>query len=242
MRKTDIHAHILPGLDDGASDEGESLKMLRMAAKQGVRAVTATPHYSEAFRSTSPEEIRRQCMLLEQKAQEEVRQNFKIYPGQEIFYAEDVVQKLKEGRLLTLGASAYVLIEFHPASPYSMIYKGIREMTMAQYWPVIAHIERCTALREKGRVEELIDAGALMQMNYRSIGGKWYEETTRWCRKMLKEGNVHCLGTDMHNTKTRRPETQKACEWMEKHLDDIYIRDIYYRNAEKILGNKVIKI
>ena len=38
-----------------------------------------------------------------------------------------------------------------------------------------------------------------MQMNYKPIGGKWSEETTRWCRKMLKEGNVYFLGSDMHD-------------------------------------------
>ena len=82
------------------------------------------------------------------------------------------------------------------------------------YRPVIAHIERYGALREKGRVEELTEIGALMQMNYRRIGGKWYEETTRWCRKMLKDEKIHFLATDMHNTKARKPAHRgQKCGW-----------------------------
>lgn len=133
-----------------------------------------------------------------------------------------------------------MLTEFHPSMPYSMIINGVRELTMAQYTPIIAHFERYSALREKGRVEELIQAGALMQMNYKPIGGKWYEETTRWCRKMLKEGNVHFLGSDMHNMRTRKPELMEASHWMEKHLDNEYMKDISYANAEKILENKIL--
>ena len=79
-----------------------------------------------------------------------------------------------------------------------------------------------------------------MQMNYKPIGGKWYEETTRWCRKMLKEGNVHFLGSDMHNMRTRKPELMEASHWMEKHLDNEYIKSISYANAEKILTNKIL--
>ena len=102
----------------------------------------------------------------------------------------------------------------------------------------MAHIERYQALREVERVEELAGFGACMKMNYGPIGGKWYSETTRWCRDVLKEGLIDFLGTDMHNTGTRQPETDKAMVWMEKHLDKGYIQDITYRNPGKILKNE----
>ena len=73
-------------------------------------------------------------------------------------------------------------------------------------------------------------------MNYRRIGGKWYEETVRWCRKMLKQGNIHFLATDMHNTKSRKPETIPAETWMGKHLEKADQRAMLYGNAEKMLG------
>lgn len=219
MKRIDLHCHVLPGVDDGAADMEESLRMLKSAAKQGVYAVVATSHYSRQFRNENPEQLRILREELQRRAQAEIHEDFIIYSGQEIFYTEDIVEKLKEKKLLTLNESSYVLIEFHPSTPYSMIINAVRELTMAQYTPIIAHFERYASLREKERVEELIQIGALMQMNYRPIGGKWYVETTRWCRKMLKEGNVHFLGSDMHNTGTRKPEMAEASRWMDKYLD-----------------------
>lgn len=240
MKRIDLHCHVLPGVDDGAADLEESLRMLKSAAKQGVYAVVATSHYSRQFRNEEPERFRMLREELQRRARTEIQEDFTIYSGQEVFYTEDVVEKLDEKKLLTLNGSSYVLTEFHPSMPYSMIINGVRELTMAQYTPIIAHFERYSALREKGRVEELIQAGALMQMNYKPIGGKWYEETTRWCRKMLKEGNVHFLGSDMHNMRTRKPELMEASHWMEKHLDNEYMKDISFANAEKILANKIL--
>ncbi len=241
MKRIDIHCHVLPGIDDGAIDMKESLHMLKLAARQGVYAVAATSHYSRQFRNEDPKQLRLLREELQRKAQTEIHEDFIVYSGQEIFYTEDIVEKLKGKKLLTLNGSSYVLIEFHPSTPYSMIINAVRELNMAQYMPIIAHFERYASLREQERVEELIQLGALMQMNYRPIGGKWYVETTRWCRKMLKEGNVHFLGTDMHNIGTRKPEITEASHWMDKYLDREYIKDISYRNAERILANEILK-
>lgn len=74
-------------------------------------------------------------------------------------------------------------------------------------------------------------------MNFRAIGGKWHDFTTRWCRKALKEGFVHFVGTDMHNMRTRKPETESAVVWMEKHLEPDYVKNCF-KNPEKILRNE----
>ena len=63
---------------------------------------------------------------------------------------------------------------------------------------------------------------------------------TRRCRKLLKEGLVHFMGTDMHNMSARKPETQEALRWMKRHLDADYVRDLTRRNAEKVLSDQKI--
>ena len=236
MKKIDIHCHVLPKLDDGSASFQESIRMLKLAHRQGIQAVAATPHYSHQFRQEDPEKIKNLCRRLEVKARAEVDPDFRIYPGEEIFYSQETLEMLKRNQLLTIGESRYILIEFMPNVPYSLLYRAMRELTEEQYSPILAHMERYGVLREKGRVEELIKAGAYMQMNYRRIGGKWYDETVRWCRKMLKNGRVHFLATDMHNTKSRRPQTQEAEAWMEKHLEKAYIEEISWKNAEKIFS------
>ena len=236
MKKIDIHCHVLPKLDDGPASLQESIRMLKMANKQGIQAVAATPHCSHQFRQEDPEKIKNLCRRLEIKARAEVDPDFRIYPGEEIFYSQETLEMLKRNQLLTIGEGRYILIEFMPNVPYSLLYRAVRELTEVQYRPILAHIERYGVLREKGRVEELIKAGASMQMNYRRIGGRWYDETARWCRRMLKNGSIHFLATDMHNTKSRRPQTQEAEIWMEKHLEKAYMEEICWKNAQKILS------
>lgn len=236
MKKIDIHCHVLPKLDDGPASLQESIRMLKMANKQGIQAVAATPHCSHQFRQEDPEKIKNLCRRLEIKARAEVDPDFRIYPGEEIFYSQETLEMLKRNQLLTIGEGRYILIEFMPNVPYSLLYRAVRELTEVQYRPILAHIERYGVLREKGRVEELIKAGASMQMNYRRIGGRWYDETVRWCRRMLKNGSIHFLATDMHNTKSRRPQTQEAEIWMEKHLEKAYMEEICWKNAQKILS------
>lgn len=78
---------------------------------------------------------------------------------------------------------------------------AVRQMQMAGYVPILAHVERYHVLREEGRLEELADTGARIQMNYSSIDGGWNNNTAQWCKRQLKDGLVHYLGTDMHNSR-----------------------------------------
>lgn len=235
MKKIDIHCHILPDVDDGAENVEESRQMLRIAYEQGFEAVIATSHHSKRYQKATPQRILQTCSELEQWAREELTPEFRIYPGQEIFFVHGMVEEVADGRALSLAGSPYILVEFLPTTPYSTIYQMVREMAVSPYRPVLAHIERYRELRKEDRVEELIYAGALMQMNYGPISGKWYDETTRWCRRTLLEGNIHFLATDMHNTRTRAPRTEKAVQWMQKNLDEEYMDDICWRNAKRYI-------
>lgn len=237
MTKIDIHCHILPGLDDGARDVPETVTMVQMAVNQGIQGVIVTPHHSAGFTKATPEIIRAYCAKLEAAFQKKIHENFRFFPGQELLYSDNTLEKLKKGQVLTLADSNYVLLEFLPDVNYSYLFTAIRRMTADNYRPVLAHAERYGVLRVKGRMDEVIEAGAYIQMNYRSIGGTWYNETTRWCRSMLKQQKVHFLGTDMHNDSSRCPETAKAEIWMQKHLSEDYLQRICFSNAESILKN-----
>ena len=232
---TDIHCHILPGADDGAADEEESLEMLKQAFRQGIRRLVATPHYP-SLNSWTTDRIREVCGRLEAAAREQIDSDMKIYPGQEIYYMDGVLDLLDEGKILTLADSPYTLMEFHPSIPYAELYRIVRQVRLRGYLPVLAHVERYRSLREKdGRTGELAEAGALLQMNYTSVTGAWHDRVSRWCRRMLLERQIHILATDMHDTKHRPPEAELAMSWMEKHLDGGYIRELCRDNPGWVL-------
>lgn len=234
----DIHSHILPGLDDGAESIEESIKMLQLAKCQGISEVIATPHYSGTFDNACPDRIRELCRAVQARVREKMETVIRILPGQEIMYSQETVDMLEDGRLLTMAGSRYVLIEFHPSAPYSYIFQAVRQLTIAGYQPVLAHVERYPSLREDGRIDEIKQQGAYVQINFHPIGGKWYNSTTRWCRAMLREEKADFVATDMHNAGSRRPETEQAVKWMERILDRGYTERVLKGNALKILSDR----
>lgn len=237
MEITDIHCHILPGMDDGAKDEEESLALVRMAWEQGVEAFIATPHYSRQFRNDCPERIREKCEKLEKEARETIASEIRIYPGQEICWEESVPEKLDRGELLTLADSSYVLVEYLPSVSYGALFRNLRTLRLEGYLPILAHAERYGALRTEG-LEELTEAGVCVQMNYGSIGTSLFDKDQRWCRKQLKEGNIHFLGTDMHSVHRRPPRVAEAMKWLETHLSGEELSRICRDHAGQVLTNQ----
>lgn len=236
----DVHSHILPGLDDGASDMRESMKMLRMAYDQGIRQVIATPHYSGHFKRTDPERIQKLCRDVQETAYRRHGMQIRIRPGQEMMYTDGAVGLLSEGKILTMADSRYVLTEFFPSVTFSSLHHAVRTLIISGYLPIVAHAERYPCLREKGRVAELREQGCYIQLNYRSVGGSWHDSTTRWCRKVLKNKQADLLGTDMHNTGSRSPSTESAVKWMENHLTRLYMKKLLHGNALKIIADEKI--
>ena len=241
MEKTDVHAHIISGIDDGAENAEESMAMLKLAAVQGFRKFIATPHYSPQYRNLCPEYIQEECRRLEEQAQACIHPDIRIYPGQEIYYEDGVMEKLDKGKLLTLAGSSYVLMEFAVHVSYSELYRSLQRLRLEGYYPVLAHAERYPALRkEENSLEELEEAGVLIQLNYGSLQGAWWQETARWCRKQIKAGRIHFLGTDMHDAVNRPPHTERTFAWMERYLDKERLEALCYGNAERLLKNESI--
>lgn len=209
----DIHAHLLPGIDDGASDWEEAVWMLNCAYSQGIRAIIATPHYSHR---QDPARIRQKVQKLAGEAGK-IAPDFQVFPGQEILYFDSIVERLQEGHALTLADSRHVLVEFMPQTPYKKIYQGVRKIMLAGYHPVVAHVERYDALRDDGQMEELAETGCMMQMNYRSLQGGMFDRNARWCRRQVLEGRIRLLGTDAHHRDFRTPEIAGSLRWLKLH-------------------------
>lgn len=227
----DMHAHVLPGIDDGAANMEEAKEMLQMAYSQGIRKIIATPHYKRGQKLEH-------FMALSRKLQQiahEIHKQYNLYLGQEILYHEDILENLKEKKALTMCGSAYVLVEFPPLVSYSRLYQGIRKIILARYIPILAHMERYHCLRKKGRVNELINSGCMLQMNYSSIAGSRFNREVRWCRCQIQEEHIHMLGTDMHHLHERTPEIKKSLIWLKKNCSMELYQKLVSFNAQKVL-------
>lgn len=232
----DIHTHILPKVDDGARSIKEACRLLERAIDQGVSAVIATPHYSRTREMEGLEE-------LAGRVREEIQKShpdFEVYLGQETYYHEGLVERVRAGKARTMAGSRYVLVEFDPGDPYEKIFRGIRTIISGGYVPILAHIERYGCLRKDDRMAELSAGGCIFQMNYSSLKGRLLDPEARWCRSQVKAGRISLLGTDMHRTDYRPPEITEPMKWLKNHIDEELLDAMTWENPLHIIKNEKI--
>lgn len=234
MEYIDIHAHILPGVDDGSRDREESRAMLLSAYRQGIRQIIATPHHSRKRGSAGIGQLTEELAATAR----EIDPDFTVYQGQETYYYDGLTAALKEGRALTLAASRYVLVEFDPGVSFQILYQGIRRITMACYIPVLAHIERYGCLHDEQNLRQAARCGCRFQMNYDSLAGPFWDSRIRWCRKQVMEGNIHLLATDMHRMDYRKPDLAKPMAWLAKHVEEKKLKAMVWDNPHAIIKNE----
>lgn len=202
----DIHAHILPGIDDGSRDRDRNRRLLEESYRQGTRYTIATSHYS---RRGLPSSIHGLSERLEEEARK-TAPDFQIGLGQKTCYHEGLIENLKNGGVLTLDGSQYVLVEFEPQVPYMKTYQAVRKLTMVGYIPIIAHVGRYACLREDSNMSELVQCDYRLQMNFNSLkGNSTLDKEVRWCRKQVMRNRVYCLGTGIHRMDCREPDIEE---------------------------------
>lgn len=234
----DIHSHILPGVDDGAKNMEQSLRMLRMAWEQGIEAMIVTPHYHKKWPGPEPEVIQKKTEELQKQAHGQGIP-IQLYTGNELFYHHGLIEKLKAREVCTLAGSVYVLVEFYPGEEFEYITDGLSELQAYGYRPILAHVERYVCLmNDSERIWELVSRGCLIQMNAKSVEGKSNWKTRHQVWKLLKNEMVHFIATDTHDEKERPPRIAVAEGYVKKKCGDEYCNQIFNENAKQILGSR----
>lgn len=236
----DIHSHILPGVDDGSEDMKETMEMLKMAYAEGVRTIVATPHYIPGARNKGADGLRQihheVCMQAEKAFPD-----LKILLGNEIYFKEDAVEEVRKGKALTLADTDYVLVEFGITSKAEKLFHAVKVFSEAGYRPVLAHIERYSCLYKKEEtVHDLIDAGAYIQINCDSFVGGFFDRNAAYCRRLLKLGMVHFIGSDCHDLSKRKPQMSTPLLTLKKEECRRRIEEIMLENKDCFLKNKFI--
>lgn len=237
MEKIDIHSHLLPGIDDGAGTMGEALQMLKMAADDGIRHMIATPHFHYRRGHASPEQIRTLTAKVQELAEQE---NIPIilYPGNELYYTHELLETVKAGEALTLAASDYVLLEFSPETECRRIQNAVYEFLSEGYYPIIAHMERYEAFQKHADfVQMILQMGAYFQINAGSLTGNAGWSVKRFTKTMLKNGTVHFIATDAHDTEKRIPAFGKTADWIIKKYGEDVLQELVSDHPMKILEN-----
>ena len=201
-RVTDIHQHLVYGMDDGAQSREDMFAMLRRAADEGIGRIVATPHAVPGVEPFNREDYYRRL----DEADDYCRQNgldIELEEGAEILYTDQTCRFLQEGLVPTLAQSDFVLVEFSPDVPFERLYGALL--------PVVAHVERyrCLTMRPANALRVKDSLQVYFQVNCASVldgCGFW---ANRFLRKMFEHGMIDAVATDAHNVSSR-PARMKA--------------------------------
>ncbi len=204
----DIHTHILPGIDDGSDSVEESADMLGMLREQGVDTVVATPHfYIDRIDAASFLTERDAAAAKLYHGLGNVEKRPRIALGAEVeFYNElyslDVLEQL------CISGTKYILVEMPFDRWTDYTYQALGKLSFSRgITPIIAHIERYIDMQKNDVIDRLIEVDALIQINSGFVTAK---NTRRKALSMIKKGMVCYLGSDCHNTSSRRPDIGEA--------------------------------
>lgn len=236
----DMHNHILFGVDDGAKTIEDSIELINYEIDNNINSIILTPHYN--INSTDGEKDRvLQNYVILKKTVEIEKLNIKLFLGNEIYLGTDFYEVLEKKAFITLAGSDYILIEFNLLSNSINIAEMCYEVRKRGYIPIIAHIERYINLyNDRTLLEDILEEGALLQVNASSLLHKDDEECFKFANFLLKSGLVSFVASDVHSMQGRVSCLNEAYKIVKKNCGATYADMIFNTNQIKVLSNEYI--
>ena len=196
--KTDLHSHLLPGIDDGSKSWEESIEILKLFVKLGFEKVITTPHINMDFYPNEEADLQE----LGKKLEEKINQagiHLKLEIAAEYYLDENLFSKIDNNHSdLLLISNKYLLFETPFFNKPVNLTEFVFKVNSLGILPLLAHPERYIYLNsDNDLVDELIRMGTLFQMNINSLGGYYGPEVKKFAEKLVNKGNIHLIGSDL---------------------------------------------
>jgi protein-tyrosine phosphatase len=197
---TDIHSHLIPGIDDGCKTIEESVSLIQSLAELGFKKLVTTPHIMGDFYKNTPEVIFDGLEKL--KAAVAAKGiHISIEAAAEYYLDEEFLILTRQKKLLTID-SKYVLFEISFINQPDSLTGAIFDLIVNGYTPLLAHPERYPFWFQKPEeYKNLKDAGVLFQLNTNSLTGYYGDEVKKTAQMLVDENMVDFIGSDLHHAK-----------------------------------------
>jgi protein-tyrosine phosphatase len=199
----DLHAHILPDVDDGPRTWGEALEILRAMAADGVAAVAATPHVRDDYPTTAKTMERLVSELRDRVANAGIV--LEVLTGGEI--ALSVLDRLDKDELrrFGLGGNASCLLLEFPYYGWPLgLEDAVARLVRGGTTPVVAHPERSAEVQAAPeRLRAAVEAGAFVQLTAASLDGRLGGRSRAAGLELLDLGLAHLVASDAHTPQLR---------------------------------------
>jgi protein-tyrosine phosphatase len=240
----DLHNHLLPGIDDGAKKLEETLEFLRVARRDGIATVTATPHMKPGVYDNTRAVILERIALVKEAARGDEAEQVELLPGAEVYFTADVVERARTGQLMTVGdRGKYLLLELPYQQVPMKVDDTIFQLRLLGITPIMAHPERVAYyLEDFGRVAASVRLGALTQVTGSSISGRFGTKARDFAVRMLEQNLIHILASDSHDVRYRPPILSDARRTVAKLAGETTARRLVDDNPRSILAGADIDL
>lgn len=196
---TDMHSHLLPGLDDGVATLEDAEQIIRKLKHLGYEHIITTPHVmSDAYRNTREGILAGLETLREHLKTRDIA--MRISAAAEYYLDEALFRMVETDQPLLTFGEKYVLFETNFITEPFNLKEFIFLATTKGYKLILAHPERYLYLQNNlTKVQDLLDRGVLMQMNISSLTGYYSKPVQQTAFKLIDNGMVHWLGSDCHH-------------------------------------------
>ena len=236
----DIHAHIMPGVDDGSANMEETLAMAKMAQKSGVTTIVVTPHSNVpgSFKNYDSPEWRNTFLAMRRYLKEH-QCRVRLVPGAEIYVTDNVVDKIRSRAVKAINESRYYLMELpFDADPEwaESIWDSVLD---AGAVPVIAHPERYYCVQDDPGVLKLwMSQGCLSQMNKGSVFGRFGRSVKRTAGRLLDYDLITCVASDAHSPYVRTTFMADIRDYLLDIYGEHRMERLLYRNPDRIINDQ----
>lgn len=220
---TDIHCHLVPGIDDGQKEAQGGADLIAHESSWGIKRIITTPHVTQDTFENTPEIINAAFAKLQQAVGER-GVDIELLHSAEYRMDAFFQDQLAKGNVTPMPNN-YLLVENSFVQEAWGIDNVLFDLKMKGFKPILAHPERYVYyFLKKERYRQLHDTGTLFQVNLLSLAGHYGKEVRKIAEYLVENDMVDFLGSDMHH--------HAHCESIERYLTS---KD-YRRDAEKLAG------
>jgi protein-tyrosine phosphatase len=196
---TDLHSHLLPGLDDGVKSFEQAEEIIIKFISLGYRKIITTPHVmSDAYRNSSEDILNKLRELKQYLLAKGI--DIQVEAAAEYYLDEELFRKLEDSEPLLTFGNQYLLFETNFLTEPFNLKDFVFLAATKGYKPVLAHPERYLYLQQDmGKIEDLLNRGVLFQANISSFTGYYSRQVQSTLNKLVERKWIHMVGSDCHH-------------------------------------------
>lgn len=222
---TDLHSHLIPGIDDGVKTLDESIEIIKQLKDLGFTKIITTPHIMAHKYKNTREIILNGCQLVKEELKKR-EIDIELVASAEYYFDENFLELIEKDDLLFFGKDKYVLFELSYTSKPFGLEQTIFNLLSKGYRPILAHPERYSFFSSNfSKYDLLKESGVRFQLNLNSLYGFYGKNTKAAAKYLVENALVDFVGSDIHG--------ERYLDFFSKAIFEKETHELFEKNSIK---------